>query len=789
MRKLKKDKALIYSQKITGTQQYKTPMKELLLTKENRKVLGLPVMPYLYLYLIGSKKLEKALPTKLAKMDEKIKSQEQKITEYQIAIDTLSIQGARKKKHFHKKINKSRKKVAHWNDKKQQLQTRGNWLMRVSKDAPAYYDSQLVNQSVRKLKKYLFQKGYFDAEITAKANKNGRLVHLSYDVKQNEPFYIESKAYKIKRKDIETLFLKYDSLSHIVINERFEQETLEKERNQLYQILVNNGYYNFPRSAILFQIDTFLQTKQVLDIQIGFRNEAELKKLKRKHLRNIKFEVLSDTSASVRRSLPTYYENMTFYFYPYRYSKEFLGRNIQFRKGSLYQEQQKKNTLSLLGQMNLFKFANITYEPQEKDSLDVNIMVTPLNKYQYNLEFGGNLIQNRPGPFSSISLTTRNFLGHSDIFQVSARYALTAQTGAVSIANTVNQEIRLSAMLQFPYLLIPWRRKWEDQNSAFLPRSVLELNLYDTRRPEYSKVDLQLYWLYQWRKRSYETFDFRILDLNLVNIRNMTSEFTEQLRNLQKQGNNLIFSFDDYLISSIQFSYRQNVRQTEEPALSNFLQLQAEFGGAYINLYNAIAKRSYQEPALGLKYAEYILLATTFVRSLKINQNSLLVSRLHLGISDTYRPDKELPYQKKFFTGGTSSNRGWVPRRIGPGTFSNTGQQVNEQPGNIIFEANLEWRIQISDVWNTAFFLDASNVWTFDEDPARMGAQFPGVKALEQLYISGGWGLRWDFYFLLFRLDFGFPIFNPSKPPSERYLLPKLQLSDHIINLAIGYPF
>jgi outer membrane protein assembly factor BamA len=96
--------------------------------------------------------------------------------------------------------------------------------------------------------------------------------------------------------------------------------------------------------------------------------------------------------------------------------------------------------------------------------------------------------------------------------------------------------------------------------------------------------------------------------------------------------------------------------------------------------------------------------------------------------------------------------------------------------------------------FHTALFVDAGNIWTLRKDTQRPGAEFKLDRFYKEIAIGAGIGGRFDFTFLLLRLDMGFRIYDPSLPPGykwfTKYNTEKINGIDKLIfNLAIGYPF
>ena len=193
--------------------------------------------------------------------------------------------------------------------------------------------------------------------------------------------------------------------------------------------------------------------------------------------------------------------------------------------------------------------------------------------------------------------------------------------------------------------------------------------------------------------------------------------------------------------------------------------------------------------------------------------------RTNIGFALPYGDNEALPYERYFFTGGSSSNRAWSPRRLGPGAaypykLDDNGENVLEngepvpnrvgkesyrfeQPGEILLEMSLEYRGNITGFIDWAFFIDAGNVWRLNEFQVDAGETIrfsPGGKFefndfYKEIAVGAGFGLRFDFSFLVFRFDAGHKIKDPRFPVGSRWLKPFSIDGQTVWNIAVGFPF
>ena len=206
-------------------------------------------------------------------------------------------------------------------------------------------------------------------------------------------------------------------------------------------------------------------------------------------------------------------------------------------------------------------------------------------------------------------------------------------------------------------------------------------------------------------------------------------------------------------------------------------------------LHSETVDGSYQ--ILNTKYAQFIKAEMDFRYYHFITKGIKLAYRTFGGIGVPYGNLNVLPFEKRYFCGGASSVRAWAVRNLGPGSFSDSLITIPNQTADIKLEANLEYRFKLFWVLEGALFVDAGNIWDLRKTPERPGAEFRWDKFYNDIAIGYGLGIRLDFSFFIFRLDWGLKGRDPSQPVGHRWLqwYKKMTSYDYAFNVGIGYPF
>jgi outer membrane protein assembly factor BamA len=217
------------------------------------------------------------------------------------------------------------------------------------------------------------------------------------------------------------------------------------------------------------------------------------------------------------------------------------------------------------------------------------------------------------------------------------------------------------------------------------------------------------------------------------------------------------------------------------------------------NLVNGLSNLANAESGkfLGLEYAQYAKVDLDLRYYFRPVEEHVIATRLFAGVGIPIGNSLSLPYIKQFFSGGPNSVRAFRIRSIGPGSYQpdqNSTSSFFDQSGDIRLEANMEYRFPIFSFLKGALFIDAGNIWLWNENAALPGGKF-SKNLLNELAVGTGVGLRVDVQFFVIRLDLATPLRYPYLIDGERWsnawdISSKTwRREDLNFNFAIGYPF
>lgn len=785
-RYLEGSQTLLVDQNISGAKGLnKTEIESLYENRPNAKILFITWSPYVDLYQLGLKAHD------TAKYERKKLKYETKFTskiEKAIAKENTKKERSYREK-LQKKLNKQNRNIKE-----------GNQAMRLGEPL-SIFDTIQEEQTVKKIKNYLFSKGYFSAEVGYDYEETFKLVTSTYTINRNKPYIIDSIFYTVADDNINALLQKHVKKSIIKKGNNYQQEELTEERNRINSLMLNNGYYNFNRQYISFAVDSSSLGDNKIAIGIKVLNPKENGNHKVFKIDSVIFT----TDADVRNRLDKRNFNtrngVKYLFYSKRYSDKILDRRIFLYPDSAYSQKNTFETQQQLSNMDIFKFINVNYDTTGGLFI-AKINTIPLNKYQTSTELGLNVSQGLPGPLFNMSIKNRNTFKGLEITELGGRVGFEGLSGARNTGNPYSSlDYGINLAVTFPQFIFPLKTRQRLALGKYNPKSRLSAGLtYNNRIEDYLRRNIFASWSYLWQgAKKDKNYTLRVADINFINS-SLTSTYREFLEGLESQGNNLILSFVPSFVNSTWFSATHNVNDYGNKKQSSaYLRYQIESGGNI--LYSLSNLEAVERDSIA--FFRFARVNFDFRRTTPLTSITTLAYRINAGVAVSYDKNRTLPYEKFYFAGGSNSIRAWNPRRLGPGSYISVDSLGNyddsfEQPGEVLLEASIEYRHKLFGPIYGAFFLDAGNSWMLYEDPTRPGSQFKFDKFYKQIAVGGGYGVRVDISFLILRLDAAWKIIDPGYVSTDTdrnsiFDAPSFNNQEDykrlVWNIGIGYPF
>jgi outer membrane protein assembly factor BamA len=654
------------------------------------------------------------------------------------------------------------------------------WINRTLKamgEPPVLYDSLRTVQSCNDLRAELRNEGYLSADVEVKTKRKGKKIDLTYILHPGDAYYINNVEYDIRDSVIARL-LHTDNPANrkLKTGMKFNVDALDRERKRLTEIIVNKGYYRFHKEFITYRADSVAGSKNIdvtLTLNLYRTNHIADTLHTCYTIRNVAY-ASGDADDDVIHLRPNVMKNNTF-----------------IESNDLYSSKDLQKTYNHFGRLQAIKYTNISFkEVPDSDMLDCDIQISTNKPSTISFQPEGTNTAGDFGAAATLTYQNRNMFRGSEVFSIELRGAYEAIKGLEGYANENFEEYSVETRLMFPRFIAPFlSRGFRRRNTATSEVSLL----YDLQnRPEYHRRVLSLAWRYKWNDTNHhDKYQIDLLDLNYVFMPWISGKFREDyLDNANSRNAILRYNYEDLFIMKFGFGFSYN---------NGLYALKAniETAGNLLNAGAGMLKFSKNELGMyklfNIAFAQYVKGDFDYTHNIRFDYNNALVFHFGLGIAYPYGNSNILPFEKRYFSGGANSVRGWSVRGLGPGKYTGRDGNIDfiNQTGDMKVDLNMEYRAHLFWKLNGALFVDAGNIWTLRSYEEQPGGVFKFSEFLKDLAVSYGWGVRFNFDYFILRFDFGMKAIDPAREDHRGHyplLHPRLS-RDLTFHFAVGLPF
>lgn len=673
-------------------------------------------------------------------------------------------------------------------------------------DEPVIYDSASAERSKENMKRAMQNLGYMQANVDVLTKKKKKKIELSYVLHPGKGYVIRSWQYDVKDQGLRNDFADYSSRI-MSENMLFNVNQLNMERQNLATFFQNKGYYKFNKELITCTADT-VSGSYTIDLNFHIAPYASASKISHQKYHIGEVNVFTDfdiTKAMQMEDLEEWdsihYKGLNIFSEKRPFLRpEVLSQNIFVAPGELYSERLLQRSQSALGRLNAIKYSDLRFVENMNDStvLDCFVLLSRNNPNSFSAEIEGTNSAGDLGAAASVSYQNRNLFRGSELFTFKVRGAYEAVTGLQGYSNENYIEYGAEASINFPRFLFPFISS--ELRKRILATSEVALQFNSQDRPEFSRRAASASWSYKWTYKQRWRHSVDLLDVNYVYMPWISSTFRQEyLDNVNNQNSILKYNYENLLIMKMGYGFTYhsggaNLSATTGNSYSIRFNIESSGNLLYglSHLFNAKRNDSHQYTLMNIAYAQYVKTDFNVAKSFMIDERNSIVFHVGAGVAFPYGNSRILPFEKRYFSGGANSVRGWLVRRLGPGSFSGNDANIDfiNQSGDIKLDINLEYRTKLFWKLNGAFFIDAGNIWTIREYDEQPGGAFRLDSFYKEIALAYGLGLRFDFDYFILRFDGGMKAVNPAKNAEERYPLIRPDFGrDFAFHFAVGYPF
>ncbi len=650
------------------------------------------------------------------------------------------------------------------------------WFIR-KKDVPL--DSVLTAQTAHDLTTAMQNMGYLNAATTIDTTRlKHQKVSLKYHLHPGEPFHIRNLQYDIRDDSIAAFISRHPEAFILKEGMMFSVNELNNQRKHLTTLLNDNGYYRFHKDFITFTADSTLGshlvdlTLKLSPWRVGGDTVATRHPVY--YVRNVNFAPHAQTSTATLPLRPSV-----------------LRENTAIRTGEPYSAADLQKTYNNFARLSAVRYTNVNFsEDPDTTLLDCLIHLNTNKPNTLSFQPEGTNTAGDFGAAASLTYENRNLFHGSEVLTIQLRGAFEAITGLEDYQNQDYKEYSIETKLLFPRLLAPLVSRAYRRRSTASSELSVSYNLQD--RPEFHRRLFNGSWRYRWTDAAkHHSYRVDLLDLNYIHMPWISPIFKQEYLDAAGSRNAILrYNYEDLFIMKIGFA-------TTIVKGNHAIKLNVETAG---NLLSGISRltgssknNNGQYTLFNIAYAQYAKADFDYSRTVTLAGSNQLALHAALGVAWPYANSRVLPFEKRYFSGGANSVRGWTVRGLGPGKFRGNHGAIDfiNQTGDMKLDLSMEYRTHLFWKLAGALFIDAGNIWTMRNYPEQEGGQFHLDNFYEQIAVAYGAGLRLNFSYFILRFDMGMKAVNPAyENAKEHWAIVHPRLSrDFAFHFAVGLPF
>ena len=563
MQYLQKNEYLLADQYPVGNKKIKNrELEPYYLQPPNRKVFGMPVR--LWIYALGRRSFNKKAIKKQYKRVELSYNQKMAAASNQPKLLERLRQEKKNKLEDYEFVLKN-----------------GNFLMR-NGEPPAIYIPQKRLLTENNLLQYLHTKGFFNARVASSVKIKNRKAYIIYSITEKQPFIVQDVVLRSLDPAVERLLQPYEQQSLIKKGKRYDQDVLIAERDRIYDLLLNHGYWGFNKQYIAFNVDTTADNSSItIETVVSLPTTRNLHQVYQ--LDRIEFSVPSRHVEQYTADTITQ-GGITFYHTRQHFKPDAIISKIPLQQGQLYRKRDIIEVQKRLTNLGIFKDIHVSYDTLNETHLRTHIHASLIDKFQVEQELGTKFTNLAAIPFYELSFKSRNLLKRLELLAI--RTQLGMELGSIPTDQQPvysQQNIHVGLELNLPQFWMPLPTSMRTRLDAYSPHTRVNLSYTVGNQPNYWNQDFKALLAYEWQPTTHTTYELIPFSVSLVDYK-LSEKYKEELDKKKTAYDDPYKRYKYSLLTSS--AIKMNFRNAEEHKKDHLYlgELFLESGGTLQNL-------------------------------------------------------------------------------------------------------------------------------------------------------------------------------------------------------------
>ncbi len=645
--------------------------------------------------------------------------------------------------------------------------------------------------------------GYFQGSVNYSVveQSNPKKAKVAYDIKLGEPYLLDSIRYAFPTAQ-DSLVKAYMHNSYLRQDGPFSVVDLQSEKDRITSLMRNNGYYYYRSDYIKYYADSMLVPQRV-KLLVMQDPETPVRATHKWHIGRISAYIrgsLTDrggsqsefTDSTDMRGLKVVWTG-----YKCPISPRTVFRNFRFWQRQPFSAAKLEETLSNLGNMQVFSLLQFSCTPRDTtslcDTLDVRLDLALDQPIEVELDFSLTQKSNsQVGPNAKATLSKRNAFGHGETLSLSLNGSYEWQTGnkgRVKGADQINSyDAGGGISVSYPWLVWPGL---STKRFRYPASTLFKFDFDHLNRSGYYRL-LSFNAEATYSLQTSESFSHKFTPISITYDR--LEHTTERFDSIAANNSALLVSLQDQFIPAMQYTVTYDNSWNRQKRNTTRLELSVKESGNIVSGVNMLLGNGFNDKGkrmFSAAYSQFLKLTADLRNKFRLTDKSLVATRLYAGVLWSYGNSSVAPYSELFYAGGANDIRAFAARAIGPGRYCDPEGRGTylDQAGDFKLEANVEYRFNMVSNLYGAVFVDAGNVWLLRRSDSHPDGELGSGSFLKSVALGTGFGFRYDMEYLVLRLDLGIGLHAPYDTGRDSYFnIPKFRDSLGL-HFAVGYPF
>ncbi len=434
-----------------------------------------------------------------------------------------------------------------------------NFLKEIG-EAPVILDTNSTKKSLRRLKAYYYNKGYFDVKTSYTSDTSQiKKVSLKYKIEKGSGYIIDTIKTAIATPALDSLYKIKKGASFIITGKQYTTENIDNERNRITNDFRNNGAFFFQQNYIEYDLDT-INTGKKVNITLNINNQiirendsskTQSFKIYKINRVNIYTDFNNKNKVQIKDSIQ--YKGFNLYSEDkLKYRPKAITNAVFITPGSIFSDDKTALTIKYLINLKVFNYPSIQYDidPKDENGLIANIYLLPRKKYTFgaSADFTRSNIQDF-GISGNTTVGIRNVFNGAETFEIGLRGTIGASRKVANPNNTFFNisEFGVDAKLNFPRLLFPINTE-RLIKKYMIPYTTFSVGFAKQTNIGLDKQNFTCALTYNWTPKKNRTARFDLFNVQFVknvNIGNYFNIYQSSYENLSIIASNPAYGFND----------------------------------------------------------------------------------------------------------------------------------------------------------------------------------------------------------------------------------------------------